>query len=184
VSNSERVFLLYRARAAASSCQMRIHKRLINRSKSISSCAPQFEAPQKAIYRRPDNLPNFSPALQRASHFQARNYGIQLSHVQHAPPRADLALSTTHFRPLFSTTCSSPALRAPGATTSSTSPPTIIPVGRAGPSWHGPGPCQARAILTGPQPVPTSKRGVPCCSTGRQSGPGTVHGLLNGSCRA
>jgi hypothetical protein len=167
VSNSERVFLLCRARAAASSCQMRIQKRLITRSKSISSCAPQFEAPQKAIYRRPDNFRG--PTSVRRSSGPPISWPVTVGSSCHTsstpPPRADLALSTTHFRPLFSTTCSRPALRAPGATTSSTSPPTIIHVGRAGPSWHGLSPCQVRVILTGPQPAPTSKRIVSCCST-------------------
>jgi hypothetical protein len=46
--------------------------------------------------------------------------------------------------------------------------------------WAG----MARAILTGPQPDPTSKRVMPCRPTGRRLGPGTAHSLLNGSCQA
>jgi hypothetical protein len=46
----------------------------------------------------------------------------------------------------------------------------FIPEDWAMPGWHGPGPCRARAILTGPQPGPTSKWVVPCRATQRASG--------------
>jgi hypothetical protein len=36
-------------------------------------------------------------------------------------------------------------------------PSSGIPVDRAVPGWHGLDLCRARAILTGPQPGPTSK---------------------------